>query len=110
MAIFKNQFHYDNSLVYVGTEWSTSADPELDVRFSHGLFGMNYYGRQSQFVQNFKEDFTAFYLKVMRDYDEVAGRSNNFEDCFDTMAEDMTEINYSPEPKLIKIDFKLESE
>ena len=95
MSIFST--HYDNSLVYVDTEWSTKSNPELDIRFSHGPFGMKYYGPQSAFVKDFKEDFTAFYEKVMYDYDEVTGKLNGFEDCFDAMLDDMTEINYRPE-------------
>ena len=105
MAIFKNQFYYDNSLVYVDTAWSTSCDPELNVKFAHGPFDMDYHCLRSRFMQNFKEDFTTFYEKVMKDYDEVTGRSNYFEGCFDAMVEDMTEIDYRPEPKVINIDF-----
>lgn len=30
--------------------------------------------------------------KVVKDYDEVTGRLNTFEDCFDAMVDDMTEI------------------
>jgi hypothetical protein len=56
-------------------------------------------------VQSFKEDFTAFYEKVMKDYDEVTGKSNTFEKCFDAMVEGMTEIDYNPTPRYIKIDF-----
>lgn len=33
----------------------------------------------------------------MKDYDEVTGRSNAFEGCFDAMVDDMTEIDYVPE-------------
>ena len=105
MAIFKNQFGSDSSLVYVDTEWSTKCNPELDIRFSHGPFCMKYYGPQSAFIKDFKEDFTAFYEKVMKDYDEVTGRSNDFENCFDTMVEGMTEIDYRPEPKRKKIPY-----
>lgn len=110
MAIFNTPFHYDNSMVYIDTAWSTDADQELNVRFVHGPFLMDYHGLQPAFVKHFKEDFTAFYEKVMKDYDEVTGRSNTFEDCFDAMVEDMTETSYNPESKLIKINFKLESE
>ena len=105
MAIFKNQFYYDNSLVYVDTAWSTSCDPELNVKFAHGPFDMDYHCLRSRFMQNFKEDFTTFYEKVMKDYDEVTGRSNAFEGCFDAMVEDMTEIDYRPEPKRKKIPY-----
>lgn len=105
MAIFKNQFHYDNSLAYIDAEWSTDVDLELNVRFAHGPFLMDYHGLQPAFVKRFKEDFTAFYEKVMKDYDEVTGRSNTFEDCFDAMVEGMTEIDYKPTPRYIQIDF-----
>ena len=105
MAIFKKTYYYDNSIVSVDTEWSTKSNPELDIRFSHGPFCMVYYGPQSAFVNDFKKDFTAFYEKVMKDYDEVTGRSNAFEDCFDTMVEGMTEIDYRPEPKRKKIPY-----
>ena len=97
MAIFKNQFHYDNSIISVDTAWSPSADPVLNVKFAHGPFSMDYHCLQSRFVRSFKEDFTAFYEKVMKDYDEVTGKSNGFEDCFDALLDDMTEINYRPE-------------
>ena len=110
MAIFKKPFYYDNSIVYVDTAWSTNAYPELNVKFAHGPFDMDYHGLQSTFVKHFKEDFTAFYEKVMHDYDEVTGRSNDFENCFDAMIEDMTEIDYRPWTKVINIDFKLENE
>ena len=108
MSIFKT--HYDNSLVSVDTAWSPNADPVLNVKFARGPFSMDYHCLQSRFVQNFKEDFTEFYEKVMKDYDEVTGRSNTFEKCFDVMVDGMTETSYNPEPKLIKIDFKLENE
>lgn len=108
MSIFKT--HYDNSIVSVDTAWSPSADPVLNVKFAQGPFSMDYHCLQSRFVRSFKEDFTAFYEKVMKDYDEVTGRSNAFEGCFDAMVEDMTETSYNPEQKLIKINFKLESE
>lgn len=97
MAIFKKPYYYDNSLVYVDTAWSTSCDPELNVKFAHGPFDMDYRCLRSRFVRSFKEDFTAFYEKVMHDYDEATGRSNAFEGCFDAMVEDMTEIDYVPE-------------
>ena len=103
MSIFKT--HYDNSLVYVDTEWSTKSNPELDIRFSHGPFLMDYHGPQSAFIKDFKEDFTAFYEKVMKDYDEVTGRSNTLESCFDAMVDGMTEIDYRPEPKRKKIPY-----
>lgn len=103
MSIFST--HYDNSIVSVDTAWSPSADPVLNVKFARGPFSMDYHCLQSRFVRSFKEDFTAFYEKVMKDYDEVTGRSNAFEDCFDTMVEDMTEINYKPTPRYIQIDF-----
>lgn len=108
MSIFST--HYDNSIVSIDTEWSPSADPVLNVKFAQGPFSMDYHCLQSRFVRSFKEDFTAFYEKVMKDYDEVTGRSNRYEDCFDAMVEGMTETSYNPEPKLIKINFKLESE
>lgn len=110
MAIFKKPFYYDNSIVYMDTAWSADADPEMNVRFAHGRFNMDYQCPRSAFVNDFKKDFTAFYEKVMKDYDEVTGRSNTFEKCFDAMVEGMTETSYNPEPKLIKIDFKLENE
>lgn len=97
MSIFST--HYDNSIVYMDTAWSTSCDPELNVKFAHGPFDMDYHCLRSRFVRSFKEDFTAFYEKVMKDYDEVTGRSNTFEGCFDAMVDDMTEIDYVPEPK-----------
>lgn len=105
MAIFKKQFVNDSSLVYVDTEWSTKSNPELDIGFSHGPFCMKYYGPQSAFIKDFKEDFTAFYEKVIKDYDEVTGRSNTLESCFDAMVEGMTEIDYRPEPKRKKIPY-----
>lgn len=108
MSIFST--HYDNSIVSIDTEWSPSADPVLNVKFAQGPFSMDYHCLHSRFVRGFKEDFTAFYEKVMKDYDEVIGRSNRYEDCFDAMVEGMTETSYNPEPKLIKINFKLESE
>lgn len=108
MSIFKKPVYFDNSLVYIDAAWSTDVDLELNVRFAHGPFLMDYHGLQPAFVKNFKEDFTAFYEKVMKDYDEVTGRSNLYEDCFDAMVEGMTETSYNPEPKLIKINFKLE--
>ena len=97
MSIFST--HYDSSLVSVDTAWSPNADPVLNVKFARGPFSMDYHCLQSRFVQNFKEDFTAFYEKVLKDYDEVTGRSNTFEKCFDAMVEGMTEIDYRPEPK-----------
>lgn len=105
MAIFKKPYYYDNSIVYMDTTWSADADPEVNVRFAHGRFNMDYQCPRSAFVNDFKKDFTAFYKKVMKDYDEVTGRSNGFEDCFDTMVEDMTEIDYRPEPKRKKIPY-----
>ena len=105
MAIFKKPYYYNNSIVYMDTEWSADADPEINVRFAHGRFNMDYYCPRSAFVNDFKKDFTAFYEKVMKDYDEATGRSNDFEGCFDAMVEDMTEIDYRPEPKVINIDF-----
>lgn len=99
MAIFKKPYYYDNSIVYMDTAWSTSCDPELNVKFAHGPFDMDYHCLRSRFVRSFKEDFTAFYEKVIKDYDEVTGRSNTFEKCFDAMVEGMTEIDYVPELK-----------
>lgn len=97
MAIFKKPYYYDNSIVYMDTAWSADADPEINVRFAHGRFNMDYQCPRSAFVNDFKKDFTAFYEKVMHDYDEITGRSNAFEDCFDAMIDDMTETNYRPE-------------
>ena len=107
MSIFKT--HYDNSLVSVDTAWSPSADPVSNVKFAQGPFSMEYHCLQSRFMRSFKEDFTAFYEKVMKDYDEVTGRSNDLESCFDAMVEGMTEIDYRPEEmrerKKIPINF-----
>lgn len=105
MAIFKKPYYYDNSIVYIDTALSTNADPEVNVRFAHGRFNMDYYCPRSAFVNDFKKDFTAFYEKVMHDYDEVTGRSNAFEGCFNAMVEGMTEIDYNPTPRYIHIDF-----
>ena len=106
MSIFST--NYDNSIVSVDTAWSPSANPVLNVKFARGPFSMDYHCLQSRFMRSFKEDFTEFYEKVMKDYDEVTGRSNTLESCFDAMIECMTEIDYRPEPKLINIDFKLD--
>lgn len=103
MSIFST--NYDNSIVSVDTAWSPSANPVLNVKFARGPFSMDYHCLQSRFMRSFKEDFTAFYEKVMKDYDEVTGRSNAFEDCFDAMVEGMTEIDYRPEPKRKKIPY-----
>lgn len=65
MAIFKKPYYYDNSIVYMDTAWSTSCDPELNVKFAHGPFDMDYHCLRSRFVRSFKKDFTAFYEKVM---------------------------------------------
>lgn len=105
--IFKNQFLYDNSLVSIDSALSSDADPEINVRFAHGRFNMDYQCPRSAFVNDFKEDFTAFYEKVMKDYDQVTGRSNAFEDCFDAMVDDMTEIDYVPEKTATDMEAQL---
>ena len=103
--MFNNQIYYDNSLVSIDSAWSPYEDHGLNVKFAHGPFMLDFNGAREYFLKGFKEDFTAFYEKVMKDYDEVTGRSNTFENCFDAMVEDMTEINYRPEPKRKKIPY-----
>ena len=100
MSIFKT--HYDNSIVSVDTAWSPYEDCGLNVKFAHGPFTLDFNGAREYFLKGFKEDFTAFYEKVMKDYDYATGKSNDFENCFDAMVDDMTEINYRPETENVE--------
>ena len=94
MLLFDNVHHYDNCLIFIDREWSTSEVSVMRARFADGPFELNYDGTDVEFTKHFKERFKSFYEKVLRDYDEALGYDKpTYEDCFYTMIEDFKIIN-----------------
>lgn len=94
MSIFDSKMHYDNCLVFIDREWSTSEVSGMRARFADGPFEVDYYGTDVEFTKHFKEKFKSFYEKVLRDYDEALGYDKpTYEDCFYTMIDDFKIIN-----------------
>ena len=94
MPIFDSKMHYDNCLIFIDREWSTSEVAALRARFADGPFELNYDGTDVEFTKHFKERLKSFYEKVLKDYDEALGYDKpTYEDCFYTMIDDFKIIN-----------------